>query len=97
MTVSVALRIGAPVYEPHVCRCGANVITFGLHNLAFRFSAGRIARHAELNGVVKRALQTSGVPCLLDPPCLSRDDGRRPDGVTMLAYKYVSESAVRAG
>ena len=88
LTVSVALRIGAPVCEPHVCRCGANVNTLGLHSLACRFSAGRLARHGELNDVVKRALQTSGVPCLLEPPGLSRDDGRRPDGITMFAYKH---------
>ena len=72
LTVAVALGIGAPVCEPHSFRCGANVNTLGLHNLPCRFSAGRLATHAELNDVVKRALQTSGVPCLLEPPDLSR-------------------------
>ena len=48
LTVSVALRIGAPVCEPHVCRCGGNVNTIGLNKLACSFSAGRLARQAEL-------------------------------------------------
>ena len=55
-TVAVALRIRSPVCEPHVCRCGANVNTLSLHTLACRFSAGRLARHAKLNDVVKWAL-----------------------------------------
>ena len=88
MTMSVALRIGAPICEPQICRCGANVITLGLHNLACRFSAGRLVRYAELNEVVKRALQTSVVPCQLEPPGLSIYDGRRPNDITMSAYNY---------
>ena len=52
------------------------------------------------------------VPCLLEPPGLSRDDGREPDGITVFAYRasmpglhlvyafvstHVNESAVRGG
>ena len=32
----------------------------------------------------KRALQTSGLPCLLEQPGISRDDGRKPDGTQCL-------------
>ena len=32
LAVSVAFRIGVPVCEPHVCRCGVNFNTLGLHN-----------------------------------------------------------------
>ena len=76
LSVSAALRIGASKCEPHVCRCGANVNTPGLHNLACRFSAGRLARHTELSDVVRAPHQTSGVPGLLESPGFSRDDGR---------------------
>ena len=65
LTVVVALDIGAPVCEPHVCNCEANVDKLGLHSLTCRFSAGRLAKHAESNDAVKRALQTSWNPCLL--------------------------------
>ena len=87
LRVSVVLRIGATVCEPLVCRCGANVNTLGLHNLACRFSADRLARHAELNNVVKRAIQTFDVPCILEPLGFSSDDDRKPDDITTLAYK----------
>lgn len=88
-----ALRIGAPVCEPDVCRCGANVNTLGLHNLVCRLSAGRLNRHVDLNDVVEWALQTSGVTCLLESPGLSREDGRKqdvrkPDDITMFVYKH---------
>ena len=76
LSVSVALMIGAAVCEPHLCRFGANV------------SAGRLARHAELIDVVKRALRKTGFSCLLEPPDLFRYDGRKPDGVTKFAYKH---------
>ena len=77
-----------PVCEPHACRCGANVNTLGLRNLACRFSAGRLVKRAELNEVVKRALHTSGLSCPQEPHGLSRDDGRKPDDITMFAHKH---------
>ena len=52
-----------------------------------RFSADRFARYAELSDVIRNALQMSGVLFLLEPSSLSRDDGRKPDGIKMLAYK----------
>ena len=48
----------------------------------------RLARQAEFNAAVKMTLQTSWVPCLLEPSGLSRDDGRKPYGITMFAYKH---------
>ena len=72
LTAAVALSIRAPLGEPHVCRLIANANTLGLYNLACRFSAGRLARHSELNDEVKRALQTPGIPCLIEPPVYHR-------------------------
>ena len=88
LTLAVALRIGAPVCKPHVWRCGDNVNTLGLHNLACKFSADWLAGHAELNDVVKRSLQPSQVLCPLEPPGFSRYNGRKPNGVTIFAYKH---------
>ena len=88
LIVAVAVRIGAPLCEPYVCKCGANVNTLDLHKLACRFSTGRFVRYAELNGLVKKALQTVEVPCLQEPASLSRNDSREPDGITMFAYKH---------
>ena len=42
--------------------------------------------HANLNDKVKRFLAAAGVPSWLEPVCLDRGDGRRPDGVTVLRF-----------
>ena len=84
--VSVALRLGAPICEPHSCRCGRRVDRLGHHGLSCRYSAGRLPRHANLNDVVKRALTAAGIPAWLEPVGLDRGDGRRPDGVTVFPY-----------
>ena len=41
-----------------------------------------------MTDVVSRALQTSGVPCLLEQPGRSRHDSRKPDGIKRFAYKH---------
>ena len=84
--VSVALRLGAPVCEPHPCRCGRRVDRLGHHGLSCRYSSGRLPRHANLNDVVKRALTSAGIPAWLEPVGLDRGDGRRPDGVSVFPY-----------
>ena len=67
---------------------GAEPNLIHLVSITWYAGAGRPARHAELNGVVKTSLQTSGVLCLPEPPGLSRDHGRKLDGITMFAYKH---------
>ena len=84
--VAVALRIGANVCEPHVCRCGSAMDARGLHGLSCRYSAGRHPRHAALNDVIKRALQTAGIPSVLEPLGVDRGDGKRPDGLTVFPF-----------
>ena len=49
-------------------------------------SAGRGARHAQLNDIIKRSLSTAGVPSLLEPSGLSSDNATRPDGVTVFPF-----------
>ena len=84
--VGTALRLGAPICQPHRCRCGQQVDRYGHHGLSCRFSAGRLPRHANLNDVVKRALAAAGVPSWLEPVGLDRGDGRRPDGLTVFPF-----------
>ena len=61
----------------HSCRCCAVV-----ERLSFLSSAGRLHSHANLNDVVKLAV----IPSWLVPVGLDREDGRRPDGVTVFPY-----------
>ncbi|XP_029656802.1 uncharacterized protein LOC115230817 [Octopus sinensis] len=85
--IGISLRLGLDICFPHTCRCGSVVDRKGLHPLSCRKSPGRIPRHSELNSVVKHALEAAGFPCQLEPPGLLREDGKRPDGVSLFPYK----------
>ena len=84
--VAVALRLGAPLCSPHVCRCGQQVSEDGAHGLSCRLSAGRLSRHSAVNDLIKRALVTAGVPSILEPSGVSRNDGKRPDGMSIFPW-----------
>ena len=43
-------------------------------------------RHNAVNDLIKRALASADIPSMLEPNSLSRDDGKRPDGVTVLPW-----------
>ena len=76
-------RLGAIMCAPHTCVCGVQVGDDGTHGLACRKSAGRQMRHIAVNELIKRALVSANVPSLLEPNSLCRDDGTRPDGLTV--------------
>ena len=59
----------------------------GHHGLSCSKSAGRLARHASINDIIRRALVIAGVPAVLEPNGLARDDGKRPDGMTIMPWK----------
>ena len=86
--ISIGLRLGLPLCRPHLCDgCGATVDESGVHGLSCRFSKGRHSRHASLNSLVKRGLDSAKIPSHLEPVGLFRLDGRRPDGATMVPWK----------
>lgn len=85
--IVTCLRLGAPIIIPHTCRCGAAVNRLGQHGLSCSRSAGRIPRHQNINDVIRRALATAGVPAILEPNGLTRDDGKRPDGLTLVPWR----------
>lgn len=84
--VSVGLRLGCKVCEPHTCPCGSEVDAQGLHGLSCRKSAGRTSRHHHINDLIWRALIKAGVPSVKEPSGLLRSDGKRPDGLTQIPY-----------
>ena len=43
-------------------------------------------RHNAVNDLIKRALASAGIPAILEPNSLSRSDGKRPDGLTVLPW-----------
>ena len=83
----VALRLGAPIQQPHRCRCGAMSDTLGHHNLSCHRDPGRLPRHAAINDVMQRALAAAGVVAVLEPRGLDRGDERRPDGITIYPFR----------
>ncbi|PZC73418.1 hypothetical protein B5X24_HaOG209551 [Helicoverpa armigera] len=85
--LATCLRLGAPTAAPHRCQCGESVDRLGQHGLSCSKSAGPMARHASINDIIRRALVTAGVPAILEPRGLARDDGRRPDGMSIMPWK----------
>ena len=84
---AVGLRLGVPLCKPHQCPCGVTVDPDGIHGMACRRSAGRSARHHNLNDLVCRALIRAGVPSIKEPDGLMRSDGKRPDGLTLIPWQ----------
>ncbi|CAH2210161.1 jg9423 [Pararge aegeria aegeria] len=39
-----------------------------------------------INDIVRRALASASIPTQLEPPGLFRDDGKRPDGMTIVPW-----------
>ncbi|KAI5632042.1 reverse transcriptase (RNA-dependent DNA polymerase) domain-containing protein [Phthorimaea operculella] len=87
LRIAVALRLGCKVCEPHLCRCGTMIDDRSPHGLSCRLRAGRHPRHHARNDLIRRALMSVDVPCVLEPPGLSRADGKRPDGLTLIPWK----------
>ncbi|KAL0841226.1 hypothetical protein ABMA28_014960 [Loxostege sticticalis] len=87
LTLSVCLRVGAKINHPHRCRCGDHVCELGHHGLSCQLSAGRVSRHACINDVIRRALVAINVPAVLEPNGIFRDDGKRPDGMSLIPWK----------
>ena len=50
-------------------------------------NAGRVQRHAWLNDLIHRALIRAEIPSVREPSGLSRDDGKRPDGLTLVPWQ----------
>ena len=48
--------------------------------------AGRVQRHAWLNDLIHRALIRAEIPSVRELSGLSRDDGKRPDGLTLVPW-----------
>jgi len=77
---------GTQLREPHTCPCGVLVDTRGLHGLSCRRrSAGRHTRHSQLNDIIWRSLCRAKIPASKEPLGLTRSDGKRPDGVTLIS------------
>ena len=57
---------------------------------------GKTARHHVLNDVIWRAMTSADVPASKEPSGLARQDGKRPDSLTMIPFQG-GKPLVRAG
>jgi hypothetical protein len=85
--VAVASRLGLDLCVPHPCSCGAPVDAWGIHAFVCKHASGKILRHQALNDVISRAFASAGVPAMKEPSGLSRSDGRRPDGLSLIPWQ----------
>jgi len=67
-----------PIYA-----CGEQASTSGTHGLACRKSAGR---NNAVKDLIKHALASAVTPAILEPTSLSRSDGKRPNGLTIVPW-----------
>ncbi|XP_063368267.1 uncharacterized protein LOC134656640 [Cydia amplana] len=86
LRIATCLRLGVRVCAPHRCPCGSEVDELGHHGLSCQKSAGRFSRHAALNDIIRRSLASVNVPALLEPTGIARDDGKRPDGMSLVPW-----------
>ena len=86
--VAVALHLGLDLGAPHTCRCGALVDARGQHGFDCKQAPSRIARHQRLSDLMSRALVSAGVPATKEPVGLTRRDGKRPDGTTLIRRRW---------
>ena len=52
--------------------------------LSCRRRGGRISRHQSANETIRRALVSGGIPAVLEPVGVVREDGKRPDGMSLI-------------
>ena len=89
MRVTVGLRLGVGLCHPHRCPCGATVDAKGNSGLPCKLTAGRMPKHQALNDFIWRAFTNAGAPSTKEPSGMSRTDGKRPDGLTLIPWQEV--------
>ena len=73
----MGLRIVVSLVQPHVCcHCGEQVDVKGTHGLSYRRSQVHYPRHASLNAVVKRNLDSAKITSQIEPNRMLRSDGK---------------------
>ena len=85
--VGVGLQLVLPILVPHKCHCSSSVDVQGLHSFVCKRASGRAARHHLLNDLVARAMVSDGIPVTKEPGGLSRSDGKRPDGFSLVPWE----------
>ena len=86
LRIALGLRLGVPIVE-HTCICGAVVDVYASHGLSCMCGGDHISQHAAVNGIVRHALVSEGLPAVLKPVGVCRNDGKRPDGMSLIPWR----------
>ena len=86
LRIALGLPLGVPIVVGHACVCGSKVDVFGTDGLSCRRSGGHIPWHATVNETIHRAMVSGGVPTVLEPVGVFRNDGKRPDGMSLIPW-----------
>ena len=85
--VAVGFWLSTALYKPHQYPCGALVDVIGFHDLSCKLSASKHARHNVINDLIARAVTLANISSVKEPQGLSRSDGKRSDGMTLILWK----------
>ena len=86
--IAAGLCLGVAICHPRqCCSCGADVDSLGTHGLSCRSISGRHCRHAAVNDIVKRSLDSARTLSHLEPSGQYRSDGRRSNGASIVPWK----------
>ena len=86
--IAIALRLGCQICEKHRCVCGEMVDVNGHHGLSCMKTKGQYPRHTDFNKILSSAMSSARIPNMLEPPGLSREDGKQPDGLTLIPWSH---------
>jgi hypothetical protein len=79
--------LGYNLCTPHIRKCNAKVDEIGIYALSCLKSSSRFSRHTEINSIIiNRSLTSIHVNSTLEPNGLSRDNGKRQDGMTLVPW-----------
>ena len=59
---------------------------YGYYSLSCKKASGRFSRHQALNDIIWRSMSKAGIPAVKEPAGLSRTDGKRPDGMSLIPW-----------
>ena len=84
--VSVSLRLGAALRQAHQSFCGALVEVNGLQGLSSKLDSDKHSKHASINDIIYRACCRTDITAVKESTGLTRTDGKRPSGSTLVPW-----------
>ena len=85
--VVVGFWLCTALCKPHQCPSSALVDVTGLHSLLNKLSASIHVRHNIIIDMIARAVTFADIPYVKEPQGISKSDGKRPHGITLIPWQ----------